>query len=65
MSDDNEREFTFPMKVKRVPFQKCEECGKRKLSTIFYHVHDNGLNVHIEYNVCKKCMKEARERARK
>jgi len=62
---DNEWEFTVPMKVKRVPFQRCEECQKRKLSTTFYHIHDTGLNAHIEYNICKKYMKEARERARK
>ncbi len=57
-------EFCVPMKVKRLRFRKCEECGKRKWSTIFYEVHDTGLNAHIDLNVCKKCMKEARERVR-
>jgi len=57
-------EFCVPMKVKRLRFRKCEECGKRKWSTIFYEVHDQGLIAHIDLNVCKKCMKEARKRAK-
>lgn len=66
MSDEDEGgwEFTFPMKVKWLPLRRCEECGKRKISTVFYEVHDTGLNAHIDYNVCKKCMKEARERVK-
>jgi hypothetical protein len=64
LNDFEKLEFCFPMKVKWIPFRKCEECNGRKLSTTFYEVHDQGLNSHIDYNVCKKCMKEAKERAK-
>jgi hypothetical protein len=62
--NDSEWEFSVSMKVKWLPLRKCEECGKRKMSTVFYEVHDTGLNAHKDYNVCKKCMKEARKRAK-
>lgn len=57
--------FTVPMKVKRTIFKKCDECKKRKLSNTFYEVHDQGLMTHIDMYVCKKCMKEAKERVQK
>lgn len=53
------------MKVKRKPFKKCDECEKRKLSTILYNVNDSGLISYVILLVCKKCMKEAKERVRK
>lgn len=56
-------EFCIPMKVKWTPFKICEECNKKKLTTSFYEVHDAGLNAHIDYYVCNKCMKEAKEAA--
>lgn len=37
---------------------------QKKLSTCFYEVHDQGLNSHVDYWVCKKCMKRAKERVR-
>ena len=64
MCEANEWEFTIPMKIKWIPFKKCDECNKRKLSTTFYEVNDTGLNAHIDLNVCKKCMKEAKERVK-
>ena len=57
-------EFTIPFKQKWTPFKQCDECDKRKLSTCFYEVHDQGLNSHIDMWVCKKCMKEAKERVK-
>lgn len=61
---NDEIEFTVPFKVKRKRFRICEECEKRKFSTTLYNVYDNGLISYKEYYVCKKCMKEAKERAR-
>ena len=63
--DDNELEFTIPFKQKKTRFKRCDECDKRKYSTCYYHVHDTGLNCYKEFWVCKKCMKEAKERVRK
>ena len=57
-------EYTIPFKRKRIPFRKCEECEKRKFSTTFYEVDTVNLMSHIDYNVCRKCMKEAKERAK-
>ena len=65
MSDDeNELEFGVVFKQKRTPFKRCDECGKIKFSTVYYHVHDTGLNCYKEIWACKKCTKEARERAK-
>lgn len=58
-------EYTIPFKVAWTPFKICNECGKRKLSVCLYYVYDNGLNSYIHYWVCRKCMKEAKERTRK
>ena len=63
MSENND--FCIPFKIKRIPFKKCDECEKRKLSTCFYEVHDQGLNSHIDLHVCRKCLKEAKERVQK
>lgn len=57
-----ELELTIPFKQKRTPFKKCLECNKRKFSTCFYHVFDNGLNYYKWIWVCKLCMIEARAR---
>jgi len=43
---------------------KCEKCGKRKISTTLYHVHDTGLNYYKKIKSCKKCYKEAKKRAK-
>lgn len=56
-------EFTIPMKVKWIPLRRCEECERRKMSTSFYQVHDTSLHSYVNYNVCKRCMKEAKKRA--
>ncbi len=56
--------FCVPMKVKKVYFKKCDECSKRKLITILYDIYDQGLNSRITAYVCKKCMKEAKQRAK-
>ena len=57
-------EYTIPMKVKNTHFKPCGECKRKKFSVIFYQVWDNGLNECMEYHVCRKCMKEAKERQR-
>ena len=64
MSEENELEFGVTFKQKRTPFKRCDECEKRKLSTVYYHVYDTGLNSYIKYWVCKLCMIEAKARAR-
>ena len=63
MSEDYNSEFTIPIKVKWTPFKRCEECGKIKLSTVHYEFHDAGLMSHIDYHVCRKCMRKAEKRA--
>ena len=57
-----ELKFTMPFWRKRTPFTRCEECEKRKFSTNFYHVFDNGLNSYIPLYVCRVCMIEAKAR---
>ena len=57
-------DFCIPFKQKWTPFKRCDECGKRKLSTCFYEVDNQGLTHHIDVWCCKKCMKEAKERVK-
>ena len=63
-ADFEELEFTIPFKQKRTRFKRCDECGKRKFSTCYYHVYDTGLNSYKELWVCRVCMIEAKARAR-
>ncbi len=57
-----ELEFTIPFKQKRTRFKRCDECEKRKFSTCYYHVFDNGLNYYKGLFVCKLCTIEAKAR---
>ena len=53
-------QFTIPFKIGLKPFRKCEECHKRKLTTSFYEIHDNGLNSYITAFICRKCIRGCR-----
>jgi len=64
MEDEDELEFGVTFKQKWTPFKRCDECEKRKLSTVYYHVYDTGLNCYKEIWCCKKCYKEAQERVK-
>jgi len=57
-------DYGIPLNPKWTPFRKCEECGKRSITTTEYEVNDSGLMSFIRYNVCRKCQKEAKERAK-
>jgi len=61
MSSD---EYSIIFKRKWLPFRRCEECKKRKLTTKLYDVDSVSLMSHIEYNVCNKCIKKAMQRVR-
>jgi len=57
-------EFTIPFRMKWKPFKRCEECGKKKLTTFLYEVSDAALIWYVEYYVCNKCMREAKKRCK-
>lgn len=61
---NEENEFCIPFKRERTLFKKCEECKKRKISTHRYEMNDAGLVSYVDYWVCNKCMKEAKERVK-
>lgn len=65
MSKDYNKIFVIPMKLKWKPFRRCDECGEKKFSVHSYIVYDASLIHAIKnYYVCKKCLKEARERVK-